>query len=114
MRKALLHVKVGDTSTWTLTLLEGTGGKDLTNATAIALYLRRQGDSALTIDGGSCTKDPDQTTYPGKLTFTPSAAQVAEQGIYQMEIKVTWSGGSVGKWPSLDYDRVEISDSMSG
>jgi len=107
------YVKVGDTSTWTLTVLEGTSGKDLTDATSVAVYMRRQGSSTLTISGGSGTKDGDQSTYPGRFTFTPTAQQVGTPGVYQLEVKVTWSGGAVSKYPSIDYSKVHITDAMS-
>jgi hypothetical protein len=110
-----LKLKVGDTSTWTLTLMEGASGKNLTSptaSTAIELYMRRRGATALSIDGGSCTKDADQTTYPGQITFTPTAGQVGTRGEYVAEVHVTWTGGAKSIFPADGFIDVHIGEAM--
>lgn len=107
-----LYTKVGDTSVWEFTLKDKDGGVDLSTATAVKVYTRLWNGTANKVDGEAATPDPDQTTNPGKCTFSPSAAGVDTAGVYKVEVEVTWTGGKVSYFPSESYGRLTIAESL--
>lgn len=102
-----LTIKRNDTAEWVFTLREDRTPVSLSTATAVVLHMV-DGDGATVIDGGAVTPDPDQTTNPGKCTYSPQEADVAQEGQYSMEVEVTWADGTVSTFPSGRYETVMI------
>ena len=100
-----LKTKVGDTSTWTMTLKEDGSAKDLTAASTVKIYTRKYGETALTTDGRSCVVS---NATAGTVVYTPISADVLVPGIFEVEVKVTWNDASVSKFPSDGFGRLEI------
>ena len=100
-----LKTKVGDRSTWTMTLKEGGVARDLTAALTVKINTRVYGASALTTNAGACTVT---SAAEGICTYSPATADVATAGIYEVEVTVTWTDGKVSKFPSDGFGRLEI------
>ena len=94
---------VGDTDPpLRVQLLDGDGTPiDLTGA-SVAINVAWSGRQSVfpystyfdrLIDGGSCTVDPDQTTYTGFLSWTPGANDLSEPGSFSYNFEVTFPGG---------------------
>lgn len=110
-----LRIKKGDTKPWVFTLKQNGSGVDLDGAT---VELNMQ-DQALTsvITGGSVTPDPDQTTNPGKCSYSPVAGDVDTVGAFLAEIKVTFGDGTIARFPNGEagedeFETVTITNSL--
>jgi hypothetical protein len=108
-----LKTKVGDRTTWTFTLEDADGAVDLTASIGIVIYTRLWDGSTNKIDGSAVTKDPDQVTNPGKCTYAPTAGDVDTEGIFKVEVVVTWAGPKDSVFPSNEWGRLEIDEALA-
>lgn len=75
---------------------------DISTATSIQVQLRDQANptNRIYLTG---TADPDQDTNPGMGTaswLTGMTGNTNTPGVYDAEVKVTWSGGRVRTFPN--------------
>lgn len=100
----------GDTKPWALTLKEDGVAVNLTAATQVRLYLRKQRGATNKIDGAACTVT---TAASGIIAFAPSAANVNESGAFYAYYRVTWTDLTETRYPSDGPgDDIEITPSF--
>ncbi len=93
--------KTGDTTAITGTLLDGTGATVNIASATIRFLMRRKGSRLVQIAAAATNSqvgDGSDGTR-GKVSFTPSAAQVATAGTFHYEWEVTFSGGAIQTYP---------------
>jgi len=101
--------KEGDTGKpYQATLKTGGQNRDLSNADTIEFYMKGR-DGTLRVDGGSMsiTNGGD-----GKVEYDWSQSDVEEPGIFRTEVVVNFDNGDTEKWPSDDYQVIEVEEDL--
>lgn len=93
--------KVGDTTPFLWTLLNGARGTDLTGMT-LRLVMRQRKTNVVKIDNVLITINNVAT---GDVSYAPTPSDVDTAGIYQIEIYDSVSGA---RWPTDGYEILEI------
>jgi hypothetical protein len=81
---------------------------DLTAATSVRFHMWRASSSRALVIDAVATKDPDQVTNPGKVSYSWVAGDTGAAGTYLAEWEVTWSAGITETYPNHDDMVIEI------
>lgn len=115
-----LQTKEGDRSTWSMTLKDANGVVDLTDASTVKIYVREHGETSLVIDGGSCSV---VSATAGTISYAPSAADATalaaalgtdRTAYFEVEVVVTWSDSTTSRFPSEEFGRLTLTESLAG
>ncbi len=102
-----LQVKTGDTRPWKFTIKDETGAPiDLTSA-IVNVYGRKRGTTSNLISGTATIT----SATGGIATYSVTTTEVATAGTFDLEIKLTDSGGKVQR--NFEYVPVEIRESLT-
>lgn len=95
----------------TMTLQDANGdGVSLVAATAVKFLMKtRTGTLKINASG---VADPDQTTYPGRVSYTWQGTDTDTAGDYLAEWEVTFSGGKKQTFPNDSYILVKITSDL--
>lgn len=91
-------------------LSDAAGPVNLTAATGVTMYLRHVETEELV--SCACTKDPDQSGFPGKFSYTFLAVDTDTVGVYSVEVEVNWGSGKIQTFPNTGYKTLEIVDDL--
>ena len=100
-----LVIHRGDTKPWVIKLKQtatGSGGfapVDLTTAVSVKYYARLVNATSNKIDGKLCSV---ALATAGKIQLTPATGDVDTAGTYKAYSKVTWSDGTISRFPTRD------------
>jgi hypothetical protein len=103
-----LLIKRNDTSpVLVTTLTEGTPATaiNLTTATAVKLYLRKQADIGSVYLSKTCSIT---NAIGGQVTVTFSTGDLAIADTYLAEFEITWTGGGIETVPNSGYKSIQV------
>ena len=102
-----LTIHKDDDRPW-YTVLTAGSDSDLTQVTAVKLYMRKQGGTKNVIDGVAAVIE-SQAVASVNVRYDPVAADVDEVGIFEAYWHATFTGGGTGRFPTEpDFDLITI------
>jgi hypothetical protein len=112
-----LVIKTGDTFPTLVARFEDENGQiNLSSAEKIEIYIALE-ESDRVIEGVCSVKEAEEEingvmTKVWLVSFTFTAEDSEEAGVYNVEHKITWAPGSVESVPNEGYNQIEIQPSL--
>ncbi len=82
------------------------GAVDLTASTAVEVFV----DFPSAIKKYTATKDPDQITNKGRISYSYAASDIPDAGEHRMRTRVTWAAGVYETFPNNTYDVLSVTE----